>query len=203
MQAMGGLSLAVYKISIMKSVFIAVLLMAKINVMAQTISLTGNGLSVLELNSNIAEIKGIQYDRIENYPNIDNGLHYGVFRDHFTYYYVMPDCVVEGLNGVKKDIFFASDTTGKIRAIFIALQNADDSVKTLLTSAFGPVRLTATSGIGAHDNGNLKTYWNNGKVSVFLSQNIYSNISELEIANPSSDEKSPSFNIRLLYKKQK
>jgi hypothetical protein len=186
----------------MKAIFIIVCLMAKINAMAQTISLTSNGLSALELNSNIKEIKGIQYDRIENYPKIYKGVYDGGFLDIFSYYYVVSDCVVEGLNGLKKDIFFACDTMGKIRGIFIPLQNATDSVKTLITGAFGPALLFATSGIGANNNNNLKTYWYNdkNKASVFFKQNIYSNISEIAIHNANIDEKPPFLSVRLLYK---
>ncbi len=189
----------------MKAICAALFLLFKINTTAQTISLTSNGLSVLELNSNIKEIKGIQYDRIENHPNIDKFAYDVGMYNGFKFYYNVSDCIIEGLSGIMKDIFFACDTTGTIRGIFIPLQNATDSVKTLVSSAFGPVKLTATSGIGANDNSNLKTCWynDNNKASVFFIQNIYSDISALEITNRGFDGKAPYLSTKYIYKKYK
>jgi hypothetical protein len=187
----------------MKEILIVIIfLMVKSNAMAQTISLNNNGLSGLELNTNIKDIKGIQYNRIENYPNINKFVYEGGDYDGFKFYYIVSDCQVEGLKGIKKDIFFACDTSGKVRGIFIPLQNATDSVKAIVSRAFGPALLAATSGIGAQENIRQKTYWYNdaNKASVFFNQNKHSDISSLEITNRGSDGKAPYLSIRLLYK---
>ncbi len=161
--------------------------------MAQKIELTEKGLNIINIDSNINEIKKLKLESIIKY--IGNERIRPWFADNFNYYFINSDSMFIENAGIVKDVFAASGKSGEIKGIFIFLDNPNkERLLSMMNNIFDSALLASETSIESQ-HVRSKMFWKKNNISVFLDKNRDSDFIKISIIVNVDEDTMPGINV--------